>query len=436
MNRSQFFSFANHKTKSKPYLQGELKNVILLLLGIFCFSKTVSQPKDSLPLSLENKVSQLINKGIQQRAFPGAQVLLYKKGQTLLHQSYGFHTYDSLTPVSNTDLYDLASVTKVMASTLVFMKLYELYNIDLDQKVSHYVSLLKHSNKKNTTYREVLSHSAGWLPYIVHQDRVRRKNGSFKNNTLASASSRKYPTQISQNLFIHKNYKKKIMRRIRRTPLSTLGEYKYSGLWFFLLPQLTEQLSGLPFDDFLNRYFYEPMGLERIAFIPSKKFSINEIVPTEIDSLFRKQLVQGWVHDEAAAMMGGFSGNAGLFANAASLKPLLQMLLQMGEYNGKRYLQTETVSQFTQKTYPDSKNRRGLGFDKPETGALVSTYPSKLASPDSYGHSGFTGTFIWADPQQEAIMIFLSNRVYPTRAQNGIYTLNIRGQLLDYLLEE
>ena len=188
----------------------------------------------------------------------------------------------------------------------------------------------------------------------------------------------------------------------------------------------------LPYQ-FLQTYFYTPLKTERLGFLPSKKYPKSEIVPTENDSIFRKQLIQGWVHDEAAAMMGGISGNAGLFSNAVSLKPLLQMLLQNGNYNGKQYLKPETIKKFTQRSYPNSNNRRGLGFDKPSIDP-ESNYPSLLASPSSYGHSGFTGTFIWVDPTNKCFLIFLSNRIYPSRNQRKLYSLNIRGKLLDLSL--
>jgi CubicO group peptidase (beta-lactamase class C family) len=389
----------------------------------------------------ENKKSRyftadsIVELGIQKKAFPGAQLLI-AKGDTLHYvQSFGYHTYDSIVRVKNSDLYDLASVTKVLAGTLAFMKLYELYNIDLNEPVSNYLTYLKRGTKKKSTFKEVLSHSAGWIPYIAHQNLVRRKNGTFKARTLSNKFSEKYPQQVSDSLYLHKNYSKKIIRRIKKTKVSNVGQYKYSGLWFFLLPELTKKLSGLSFESFLKKYFYEPLELERLTFLPSKHFPKNEIVPTEYDSLFRRQVVQGWVHDEAAALMGGISGNAGLFANASSISPLLKMLMNNGTYQGKSILNPETVALFTQKAYPKRNNRRGLGFDKPDLTDTQNPYPSALASELSYGHSGFTGTFIWVDPSKKSFLIFLSNRVYPSRKQREIYELNIREKLLDYVLQ-
>jgi len=386
---------------------------------------------------LLSKVDSLMADGMAQKAFPGAQVLLYKNGKVLLNKTYGHHTYNQEVAVKSTHLYDLASVTKVLAGTLAFMKLYELYPFALDEKVSTFFPSLRSGNKKDTRFRAVLSHSAGWLPYITHQEKIYHKGGAFRWHTLSEKQSKRYPTPLNDRLYIHKNYTKKIMRRIKRTPVENVGQYRYSGLWFFLLPQLVKQISGLSLDAFLNTYFYGPMGLERIGFLPMKRFPKEDLVPTERDSLFRKELVQGWVHDEAAGLMGGISGNAGLFANAESIAPLLTMLLHNGQYQGKNYLRAETIAKFTSVAYPETANRRGLGFDKPELVApgTSSRYPSIFCSPASFGHSGFTGTFIWVDPEHNSFLIFLSNRVYPSRTQKKLYTLGIRGKLLDYVIQ-
>ncbi|MDG1292331.1 MAG: serine hydrolase, partial [Flavobacteriaceae bacterium] len=302
-----------------------------MLLFLFSIVGTLGlHGQDSLsiqsPSPLVKKIDSIVEMGIQKKAFPGAQVFIFKDDSIRLNKSYGFHTYDSLVKVENHHLYDLASVTKVLASTLAFMKLYENYNIDLDQKIASHIPLIKNSNKKNTTFREILSHQGGWLPYIEHQNTVRRKNGKLKFRTLSEVQSKRYPEPLSDSLFIHRKYRNKIMRRIKKTPVEKIGEYRYSGLFFFLLPDMVKSLSGQSFDQFLDTQFYKPMGIERLTFNPSFDYPKQEIVPTEKDSLFRKTLVRGWVHDEAAALMGGVSGNAGLFANASSLAKLLQML--------------------------------------------------------------------------------------------------------------
>jgi serine-type D-Ala-D-Ala carboxypeptidase len=399
------------------------------------------QGQDSLSFSvndsLEHKIDSIVQMGIHQKAYPGAQVLIFKNKRIRLNKSYGFHTYDSIVPVENLHLYDLASVTKILASTLAFMKLYELYNINLDRKVADYIPLIKNSNKKNSTLREIFSHQAGWLPYIEHQNTVRRKSGKLKSRTLSSKQSKRYPKHLSDSLFIHRKYEKKIMRRIKKTPVEKIGEYRYSGLFFFLLPDMVQQMSGQSFESFLDNHYYKPMGIERLTFNPSFKYRKEEIVPTEKDSLFRKTLVHGWVHDEAAGLMGGVSGNAGLFANASSLTKLLEMILDGGQFQGKQYLKPETIKLFTERAYPKTENHRGLGFDKPTLDTIPSKrYPSEKSSPESFGHSGFTGNLVWVDPIHQCFIIFLSNRVYPTREQKNLYRLKIRGSILDVAIEE
>lgn len=412
---------------------------VLFLFSMLWVIGLQGQDSLSVPLNdtLEHKIDSIVQMGIQKRAFPGAQVLIYKHDSIRFNKSYGFHTYDSLVRVENHHLYDLASVTKILASTLAFMKLYERYKIDLDQKVAGFIPMIKNTNKKNSTFREILGHQAGWLPYIEHQNTVRRKSGKLKSRTLSSKQSKRYPDPLSDSLFIHRKYEKKIMRRIKKTPVENIGEYRYSGLWFFLLPDMVQRMSGQSFDEFLDTHYYAPMGIERLTFNPSFKYSKEEIVPTEKDSLFRKTLVHGWVHDEAAGLMGGVSGNAGLFANATSLAKLLKMLLNKGQYEGKQYLKPETTALFTSRAYPETENRRGLGFDKPTLDTIpFERYPSEKSSPESFGHSGFTGNLVWVDPVHECFIIFLSNRVYPTREQKNLYHLSIRGSILDVAIEE
>ena len=386
--------------------------------------------------NLFSKVDSLIEYGIRNKAFPGAQVLVFKKDSIRLNKAYGFHTYDSITPVSKQDLYDLASVTKIIASTLAFMKLYELYDLNLDEKAYKFVPLLKNSNKRNSSFKQILSHSAGWIPYISHQNLVLNKKGKFKAKTISHKKNSRFPNALSENLFIHRTYKKKIFKRIKKSSLGPVGKMVYSGLIFFLIPQIVKDLSGLSFFEFLNFHFYHPMELKQLTFNPVINFSKKVIIPTERDTLFRKQLVHGWVHDEAAALMGGISGNAGLFANATSLAPILKMLLQDGKYNGRQYLKPETIKIFSQRSYPESLNPRGLGFDKPTLDLNdKNRYPSKMVSPETYGHTGYTGTMVWIDPTNECFVVFLSNRVYPFRSQRKLYSLNIIPQLLNYVIK-
>ena len=219
-------------------------------------------------------------------------------------------------------------------------------------------------------------------------------------------------------------------REIDKSTVSAERKYNYSGLSFLIFPELVEQLSGSDFEGYLQHHFYIPLGATTMGFRPKIRRFKNNIVPTEVDTFFRKTLTQGWVHDENASLLGGVSGNAGLFATAPDLAKIMQMYMQYGTYGGKRYFSEATVKEFTRVQYPKNDNRRGLGFDKPSLGnadlPLSEAYPAPEVSPESFGHSGFTGTFVWADPTHELVYIFLSNRVYPTREQRNIYDLNIR----------
>lgn len=219
-------------------------------------------------------------------------------------------------------------------------------------------------------------------------------------------------------------------RIINRSKVSAEKKYKYSGLTFLIFPELISQITGIPYEDYMEQEFYRPLGMKTFGFLPSTKNFNNKIIPTEVDTMYRHTLTQGWVHDENASLLGGISGNAGLFGTADDLAIIMQMFLQNGLYAGKRYISEKTIKEFTKVQYPDNDNRRGLGFDKPylknNTFKITNAYPAPEVGASSFGHSGFTGTFVWADPEHQIVYIFLSNRVYPTRENRNIYRLNIR----------
>ena len=385
-------------------------------------------------IDTQQRIDSIVENGIRNGAFPGAQVFLKKGNQILVDKSYGFHTYDSITRVSSSDLYDLASITKVVGSTLALMKLYDDGLLNLDTPFSSYFPDWQgHPKKSKLTVRELLAHQGGTVPYIVYLNKITKRNHQLKSRWVSSKYSEKYPTKAYEGVFIHKKFKSYVYRKARKSKHSD-KTYRYSGLTFLLIPEVVERLSGKDFETYLNQNFFEQLGATELLFNPADKVSIERIVPTEQDSLFRKTLTRGWVHDENAALLGGFSGNAGLFANTHSLLPVLEMLLNGGEYQGQKFLENSTVETFTQIQFKENNNRRGLGFDKPmienDTLSYEDSYPSPLADPSGYGHSGFTGTFFWVDPATELIYIFLSNRVYPTREQQAIYDLNIRKAIL------
>ena len=385
-------------------------------------------------IDTQQRIDSIVENGIRNGAFPGAQVFLKKGEKILVDKAYGFHTYDSITPVSSSDLYDLASITKAVGSTLALMKLYDDGLLDLDAPFSNYFpDWKKHPKKSKLTVRELLAHQGGIVPYIVYLNKITKRNHQLKSRWVSSKYSEKYPAKAYEGVFIHKKFKSYVYRKARKSKHSD-KTYRYSGLTFLLIPEVVERLSGKDFETYLNQNFFEQLGATELLFNPADKVSIERIVPTEQDSLFRKTLTRGWVHDENAALLGGFSGNAGLFANTHSLLPVLEMLLNGGEYQGQKFLENSTVETFTQIQFKENNNRRGLGFDKPmienDTLSYEDSYPSPLADPSGYGHSGFTGTFFWVDPATELIYIFLSNRVYPTRDQQAIYDLNIRKAIL------
>ena len=376
-----------------------------------------------------SRLDSLINDAIARKAFPGAQLYVYHHGDTLVNKSYGFHTYDSFTAVNNQHLYDLASLTKVLAGTLSVMGWTAQGLMDPDDPVGVHFPALKNNPKGKQTLREVMAHQAGWIPYISHQNTVFTSKGRPKSRTISQKLTKRFPYPVDSEWYVHKNYPKKIARRIARTPIVDPGTYKYSGLLFFLLPDWSQRILGRPWTAYLQTEFYAPIGADRLTFRPLEQFTPQEIVPTEVDTLFRKKLVHGTVHDEAASMMGGISGNAGLFGNAYSVAQVAHLFLSKGTFKSKNILPADLVDRFTAQAFPGTNNRRGIGFDKPED-----NYPSSQLSPESYGHTGFTGTFFWVDPKNDLVLVLLTNRVYPSRSQQGLYDLGIRRKLIDLVL--
>jgi len=417
--------------------------LITFLISLFGTSFSFAQKKDNNYISYGNssevnmdslyihtKVDSIINFGIRQEAFPGAQVLVVKNNKIIFHKAYGYHTYDSIQKSALNDMYDLASVTKITGPLPALMKLHGENKLNLDAPFSNYWKPWKYrKDKKNLTLREILAHQAGLNPYIVFLNEVRRKNGSIKNRFIKSKSNRRFKYEAYDGLFVKNRFKNKIYRQINRSAVSKRKKYKYSGLSFLLYPELIEQIAKTSYSNYLQNNFYTPLEATTLGYRPKDKNRTNLIVPTEMDSIFRKDLTKNWVHDENAALMGGISGNAGLFSTALDLAKIMQMYANYGVYGGKRYISEATLREFTKVQYPENENRRGLGFDKPllnnDKLSIKDSYPAPEVSPESFGHGGFTGTFVWADPKNDLVFIFLSNRVYPNRAHRNIYKLNI-----------
>lgn len=387
---------------------------------------------------LNTGIERIMNQAIDSMAFPGAQVLIAKNGLVFYHKAFGYHTYDKVNAVDTTDIYDLASVTKTTASTLALMKLYDMGLFDPDKTMGEYFPKVAKGKKKNLIMRDVLAHQAGLRAWIPYWSESQRRNGRYKNKTVSKDSSANYPYRISESgLFMHKDFiEKKIYKMIRKSKVSKDKRYVYSGLTFYLIPELVKRLTGKTFDQFLYDEFYIPMEAKTLRFNAGQEFELDRIVPTEVDSFFRMQTLHGVVHDEGAAMMLGVSGNAGLFSRAGDLAKVYQMLLNGGQFEGKTYLKQSTIEEFTDCQFCGVGNRRGMGFDKPlvEYNANLSSV-AKGASTQSYGHTGYTGTLVWADPANDLLFVFLSNRVHPTRNNSKIYQLNVRPNIHNLVYE-
>lgn len=377
-------------------------------------------PRESL-----KPIDSLIQQGINAGAYPGCQVLAAWKGKVFYNKAFGKPSWQDSVKVQVTDLYDLASVTKVAATTLAMMKLSEEGKINLDARLADYLPYLRKSNKKGIIIRDVMAHQArlkSWIPFYLNYSAC----GHIDTNVFHTAKDSVYLVRVADKLFMKQSYLDTLRKAIIDSPLEKKQEYKYSDLGFYLLKDLVEAVTHKTLDEYVDSVFYRPLGMATLTFNPLQKFEINRIIPTENDTVFRHQLVRGYVHDPGAAMLGGVSGHAGLFSDANDLAILLQMLMNNGVYAGRRYLKTEIVNEFTSVQYPEYENRRGLGFDKPLLQYADNGPSCESASPSSYGHSGFTGTYIWADPATDLVFVFLSNRVNPTADNHKLSDMNIR----------
>ncbi len=378
------------------------------------------------------RIDSAVQFALDKKIFPGCQVLVSLKGEVIYSKSFGFSDYSNNTPVQSSSLYDIASVTKVAATTLAVMHLYDDGKIDLNKKASHYLKELRKSNKEDITLRELLTHTAGlksWIPFYI-----KTLTPQDYGTLYSSCRDEEYTIPIAANMYGHHSLEDSVWKWIRESERGKKGEYLYSDLSFYILQKVVEKVSRMPMNEYLEKHIYRPLALGNTAFRPTEKFPKSRIIPTENDTLFRQQLIQGFVHDPGAAMLGGVAGNAGLFSNANDLAVLMQVLLNGGQYNGKRLFREETITLFTAYALP-GKARRGLGFDKPETDPNKGTPCSKCCSALSFGHSGFTGTYIWVDPQYELVYVFLSNRVHPDASNNQISKLNVRTNIQDMIYQ-
>lgn len=370
-------------------------------------------------------IDNIAAEAILNQATPGCVVLVAKDGKVIFNKAYGYHTYDKTLPDKLTDIFDLASMTKTSATTMEAMQLYDQGRLSLDSTVDDYLPLTHKTDKNDLRIRELLLHQAGLIPDIPTLTTILPTDHS-------TDSSAAFPTKVNNNYFLRKDYFKEVMwPEILFSPLKTRGQYVYSDLSMVLMQQIIETITSTPENVYVQQQFYNPLGMQTAGYLPLYRFAPNQIIPTEDDQVYRHALLDGYVHDPTAALMGGVAGHAGLFATANDVAILYQMMLNRGSYGGVQYIKPETVDLFTAKQ--SDVSRRGLGFDRWDP-LVDHHYPSQLASPQTYGHTGFTGTCVWVDPKYNLVYIFLSNRVNPSIGSK-LGSLNIRPRIQDVVYE-
>jgi len=373
-------------------------------------------------------IDAIVASGIKAQAYPGAQVLVAVDGQVVMNKAYGHPTYERQRATRTDDLYDLASITKVASTTLALMKLVDEGTVDLDKPLGHYLPELeeRHTAHFRMDLRDILTHQSGLKAFVPFYTRL-MKDGKFKPGTVSDSATETHNVRIADGLYAHHSYKDSLLTWVINTPLGKKGEYVYSDMGYYLLQEVIERQVGMTLDRYVSTTFYQPLGASTLGYLPWQRFAKDRIAPTEYDVTFRQRQVQGDVHDPGAALRGGVAGHAGLFSSANDLAKVMQLLLNGGTFAGKRYISEGVVNEFTKCQYcaPNgSGNRRGLGWDKPVRGKGGPT--CECVSYASFGHTGFTGTMAWADPEQKVVYIFLSNRVYPNATANKLLELGIR----------
>lgn len=359
-------------------------------------------------------------------AFPGCQICIARNGSIIFSESYGYQTYDSILPVNNKTIYDVASLTKVCASVPVLMKLVDQKKLSLDEHISSYLPYLEGSNKENLIFRDILSHQAQLTPWIPFYWYNADSSGKLNPYVFQNYQDDDFNIRVAEGLYIKESYQYEMYDTILKSELRKRREYKYSDVGYYWVPQILKPHYNGSFDQYVDEYFYQGLHLRNTSFKPRNKFPISIIAPTENDTLFRKQVIRGDVHDPGAAMLGGVCGHAGLFSTAEDICTIFQLYLQDGFYGGVQYFDTATVKEFTSYQHDGIKNRRALGFDKPFKKYDRFGPVCESASTSSFGHSGFTGTYVWADPDENLVYVFLSNRVYPKSDNYKISKFDIR----------
>lgn len=395
------------------------------------FSTPANEGLDPVVLK---KIDSIAQYAVENQLTPGAQILVARHGKVVYNKSFGYHTYQAKDPVKNTDLYDLASLTKILSTLPMVMKLYNEQKINMHSKLGDLVPEFKHTDKANITLKDVLTHQSGlvaWIPFY----KVTLDSTSHPASQLYRPHySTDFPTQVSENLFLKKDYTKVMLEEIANSRLASKPDYKYSDLGFISIKEYIEKTYHRTLDQVVQEKFYNAMGATRLTYLPLRKFDSKEIPPTEEDNYYRYTTIQGYVHDMGAAMQGGVSGHAGLFGTALDVAKMMQLYLNEGEYGEDHFFSKATFEVFNSCVYCSNGNRRGLGFDKPQQEGKPGP-TCGCASVTSFGHTGFTGTMTWADPEKELIYVFLSNRTYPDASVNRLSKENIRENIQQVIYE-
>jgi beta-N-acetylhexosaminidase len=375
------------------------------------------------------RIDSIVKVVIAEKMTPGAQVLVARHGKVVYQKSFGFHTYDNKRAVKNGDVYDLASLTKILGGLPLLMKAEEIGMFSLESTLEELMPEYANTNKDSLTVKEMLSHTArlkAWIPFYLNT------LDSLTNQPLDKYYRREKSTnfsiQVAKDLYLRTDFKDSIYENIKTIDQREKPGYKYSGLAFYIFKKYLESNFNAGMDSLLTNYFYKPLGAETLRYNPLTVYDGEKIIPSEIDTYYRYQELKGTVHDMGAAMMGGVNGNAGLFANANDVAKMMQLYLQGGFYGGHRYLETNTIKKFNTRYFENDFVRRGLVFDKPQLDSEILTTCGCVSS-NSFGHSGFTGTYAWADPDTGLLYVFLSNRTYPTMRNNKLGDEDIRTKI-------
>lgn len=390
--------------------------------NIIGFSRPSYEGFDTARLSYLDSIAK---NAIDSMMTPGIQMLVSRKGKIVYNKSFGYHTYEKVNKLENNHVFDLSSITKILATMPLVLQEFDNKNISLETNLSELFPKKKLNEKGSISIKEMLSHYARLRPWIPFYEETLNRKEKPKSRFYKSNSKSTFSTRVSENLFLKSNYREKIFKSILDSELRDSLEYKYSDLPFYFLKFWFEDLYNKPLNILADEKIFEPLGLKRTMFNPHESISLEEIVPSERDDFFRYSKLHGYVHDEGAAMLGGISGHAGLFSNAYEVAIVLQAMIQKGSYNNHRLFSENSFNTFNYCYYCDNDNRSGVGFDKPQVeGKHGSTFGG--VSMNSFGHYGYTGSIAWADPDEEIIFIFLSNRTYPTRENTLLQTSNIR----------